>query len=165
MASIDGGRLSIDRRREDGGALVAEALEQHEPSARAKGVRLERGPGAAPALWCDRDRLLQVLGNLLANAVTSSGEGDVVTVAIAVEGGEACFSVADTGPGIAAEDLPRVFDPYWSSRPASKKGTGLGLYITRGIVEAHGGRLWVESRPGEGARFSFTVPLASGEAR
>ncbi|HLM45687.1 MAG TPA: HAMP domain-containing sensor histidine kinase, partial [Myxococcaceae bacterium] len=68
----------------------------------------------------------------------------------------------DSGPGIPRDRLPHVFDPYWQAKETARQGTGLGLYIARGIVEAHGGRLWVESEPGQGSTFFFTLPVASG---
>ena len=70
----------------------------------------------------------------------------------------ALFSVADTGPGISGTELPRIFERYWQARDTAQKGTGLGLSIAKGIVEAHGGRIWVESKPGQGSTFFFTLP-------
>jgi signal transduction histidine kinase len=109
---------------------------------------------------CDRDRVLQVLGNLIGNAIKICQPGDSIAVTCVPAGGEALFAVSDTGPGIPEAELPHLFEPYWSAERHAKKGTGLGLYISKGIIEAHGGRLWVESKQGEGATFYFTLPVA-----
>lgn len=166
MASIQAGRLAVERRPEAADPLVNEALDTHEPAAREKGVEIIRACEVqGERLLCDRDRVLQVFGNLLGNAIKFCGSGDVITVTGEVVGREARFAVSDTGPGIPEEELPHIFRPYWSAERHAKKGTGLGLYISKGIVEAHGGRLWAESKPGEGATFYFTLPLASSEDR
>jgi PAS domain S-box-containing protein len=161
MASIQVGRLALERRPEDAGELLHEAMEVHVPSAREKGMNLQRQCDLGDVkLECDRDRVLQVLGNLIGNAIKICQPGDSITVTCGPAGGEALFAVSDTGPGIPEAELPHLFEPYWSAERHAKKGTGLGLYISKGIVEAHGGRLWVESTQGEGATFYFTLPVA-----
>lgn len=109
---------------------------------------------------CDRDRILQVFGNLIGNAIKFCPPDGEIGVSGRLDGDCIRFTVEDNGPGIAAAVLPRLFEPYWSGAETSRKGTGLGLYIVRGIVESHGGRVWVDSAPGAGARFSFTLPRA-----
>ncbi len=104
-----------------------------------------------------------MLGNLIGNAIKLCQPGDSITVTCVPAGAEALFAVADTGPGIAEPDVPHLFEPYWSAKRHAKKGTGLGLYISKGIVEAHGGRLWAESSLGEGATFYFTLPTTTDE--
>ncbi len=161
MASIQAGRLSIEKRAEDIEALLREVLELHEPLARDKGVGLASTCAAdVGRLCCDRERISQVFGNLVGNAIKFCGAGDTVAVRCERDGGFARFAVSDTGPGIASEQLGHIFDRYWSAKEHAKKGTGLGLFISKGIVEAHGGRIWVDSAPGRGATFYFTVPLA-----
>jgi PAS domain S-box-containing protein len=161
MASLQAGRLPLERRAEDPIALADEVFEIHEPLALEKGLKLTRELDFHGAqLLCDRDRVLQVFGNLVGNAIKLCRSGDTVTIRGEVIGGEARFSIRDTGAGIPAADLPHIFEPYWSAERHAKKGTGLGLYISKGIVETHGGRLWVESRFGEGATFYFSLPLA-----
>jgi signal transduction histidine kinase len=114
-----------------------------------------------PAIWADRDRLLQAFENLMGNAIKFSARGGHVTVGARSREREVLFSLQDTGPGIAAEDLPHVFDRFWQTQKAGRRrGAGLGLPIVKGIVEAHGGHIWVESRVGEGSTFYFTVPVA-----
>ena len=161
MASIQAGRLSVERKPEEAAALVAEAVEVHEPAAKEKGVAILRECTLETEhVLCDRDRVFQVFGNLLGNAVKFCSPGDVITVRSEVVAGAARFTISDTGPGIQESALAHVFEPYWSAEEHRKKGTGLGLYICKGIVEAHGGRLWVESKLGHGANFTFTLPLA-----
>jgi signal transduction histidine kinase len=109
----------------------------------------------------DERRILQVFSNLLANAMRHTSPQGRVTLAAQAEKDAVIFTVEDTGTGIPAEHLPRIFDRFWHYRQGTAgKGTGLGLAIARGIVEAHGGRIWVESPPGQGATFRFTVPLS-----
>src|SRR5690606_8191508 len=114
------------------------------------------------ALWCDRDRdrVEQVFANLLGNAKKYGRPGDAIFVRGARAGGAVRVSVADTGPGLAPRERAYRFARCWAAkRHGVKQGTGLGLYICKGIVEAHGGELWVESKAGEGATFTFTIPL------
>jgi signal transduction histidine kinase len=118
-----------------------------------------RVPPDLPIVRADPDRLLQALANLVANALKFAGTGGRVTLSAEHGPAGVRLSVQDTGPGIAADDLPHVFDRYWQKRRAGgKRGTGLGLAIVRGIVEAHGGTINVESTPGAGSEFSFTIP-------
>ena len=161
MASIQAGRLSIEKRSEEIRAIASEALDSHGPMAKEGGLNLrhELLESGFPVM-CDRERILQVLGNLLGNAIKFSGVGDSITLRIEPKEHEVVISVADTGPGIPEDELPHIFEPYWTTRRQGKKGTGLGLYITKGIVEAHGGRIWVESKLGVGTTFSFTLPRA-----
>jgi PAS domain S-box-containing protein len=111
-----------------------------------------------PAIWADQARLLQVLENLIGNAIKFTPEGGCITVTATRGCGEVQFSVADTGPGIPENCLPQVFDRFWQAERASRRGAGLGLPICKGIIEAHGGRIWAESTLGVGTKFFFTVP-------
>lgn len=160
LARLESGRLGLALQPLDLLAVTREAVAMVQPLALQKSQTLQVGPAAAvPAVWADRDRLLQVFSNVLGNAVAYSPEGGTITVALSGTAQEVTVAVADTGPGIRADQLPHVFDRYWrgSSGPS---GTGLGLSIAKGIVEAHGGRIWAESRPGGGSTFRFTVPVA-----
>jgi PAS domain S-box-containing protein len=164
MASIQAGRLSLERRPENADQILAEVMEAHEPGARERGLQLVRQCDIGDArLDCDRDRVLQVIGNLVGNAIKLCQAGDSIAMTCVAAGREVLFAVADTGPGIPEAELPHLFEPYWSAERHAKKGTGLGLYISKGIVEAHGGRLWAESRQGEGATFYFTLPTAPAQ--
>ncbi len=161
MASIQAGRLAIDRKPEDAGAIVREAFETHEPMAREKGLSLVRADELGDArVHGDRDRILQVFGNLLGNALKFCNPGDTITIRGRRRGRELELAVADTGPDISDAELPHLFEPYWSAKKYAKQGTGLGLYISKGIVEAHGGRIWIVREPGAGKAFYFTLPLA-----
>jgi signal transduction histidine kinase len=163
-ANIHRGHLSIQRQLTRLSGIISDAVEGHQPAAAAKDIQLTvRADIGEVECSCDRDRILQVLSNLIGNAVKFCRRGDSIQVRAAVADGGAHIEVADTGPGIAAGDLPRIFDPYWSSHrgvyDAAERSTGLGLFISKGIVEAHGGRLSAESEPGRGSTFRLTLPL------
>jgi signal transduction histidine kinase len=113
-----------------------------------------------PKVSADRDRIFQVLQNLVGNAIKFTPEGGRITLRVEPRDEDVVFSVSDTGPGIAEEDLEHIFDPYWRPKMQAKAGAGLGLSISRGIVEAHGGRIWAESEVGKGSTFHFTIPVA-----
>src|SRR6185437_12191460 len=108
---------------------------------------------------CDRERIAQVLGNLLGNAKKYCAPGDVIMVSARRAGADVAIVVEDSGPGIAPGDLPHVFELFWSSTDHPQHGAGLGLYISKGLIEAHGGRITAESAPGRGARFTVTLPI------
>jgi signal transduction histidine kinase len=145
-------------------ALLMEASELLDPQARAKNIQLTwDADGADEELSADRDRLLQVFSNLVGNSLKFTPEGGRIDVRVKTGGRrQVIFEVQDTGPGIAAEDLPRLFEPFWQGHDGASLGTGLGLSIVRGIVEAHGGEVHVESNPGEGSSFTFTIPTGRG---
>jgi signal transduction histidine kinase len=140
--------------------VIAQAIELLAPVAEEKHVTLDIAERARDsALRCDRDRILQVLSNLLGNAVKFTPEGGQVHVETTCFDEEVEVCVRDSGPGIAPEQLPYIFDKYWQgNREAGRKGFGLGLSIAQEIVVVHGGRMWVESRLGEGSRFFFSIP-------
>ncbi|HEX2201986.1 MAG TPA: GAF domain-containing sensor histidine kinase [Longimicrobium sp.] len=164
VARLENGRLSLDRAPVDARALVATAARMLAPIAQARGVALEVGGGGGPLpVLADADRVVQVLSNLIGNAVKFTSAGGVVRVGLEEDGGEPRFVVADDGAGIAEEHLPHVFDRFWQVGRADRRGVGLGLPIARGIVEAHGGRIWIESRPGAGTVVRFTIPSVDGK--
>jgi signal transduction histidine kinase len=115
-------------------------------------------PASAPRVLADPDRLDRILVNLVGNALKYSQ--DRVIVSADGDGGEVRISVCDRGPGISPEDLPRIFERYYRGQRHEGEGLGLGLFIVRTLVEAHGGRIWADSRPGEGSTFTFTLPVA-----
>jgi signal transduction histidine kinase len=110
-------------------------------------------------------RVQQVLGNLIGNALKFTPTDGRITLEAHAEKERATIRVSDTGPGIPAEQLPRLFETFWQERRSDRRGIGLGLGIAKGIVEAHGGAIQVESTPGQGSTFSFTLPLASARSR
>ncbi|QSQ23075.1 HAMP domain-containing histidine kinase [Pyxidicoccus parkwayensis] len=162
-ARLDAGQpLAVEPRPEPVGEVIGEALALIEPQATRGELRLVQHLTPGLVALCDRERILQVLANLLGNAVKFTPAGGTVTVEARTEDGEARVVVRDTGPGIPEDEQPRLFERHWQSRGTARQGSGLGLYIARGLVEAHGGRLWVESRTGAGSTFSFTLPLPPG---
>jgi PAS domain S-box-containing protein len=161
VARMEAGQLTIERSRLSAGGLIVEAVDMHRALASASSVELqvEVGPDV-PEVWGDWDRLLQVFENLVGNAIKFTSTGGHITAGAAPRDHEVVFWVADTGVGIASENLPRIFDRFWQASKAGRGGAGLGLSITKAIVEAHGGRIWVESRAGSGSTFFFTIPRA-----
>ena len=138
----------------------------HEPLAQQKGIRLQaRCEIPTEVVLCDRERILQVFSNLLGNAIKFCRHGDQIQVTMRRVGDRVQASVADSGPGIASDDLPLVFDAYWSGAKNNRNGTGLGLYITKRIVEAHGSKIWIDSAIGRGTTVHFELPLITGVAR
>jgi PAS domain S-box-containing protein len=161
---IETGRLAIECRPEDVRTLIDDALEVITSQAAEHGVHVAASVGSSARVMADRERVLQVLGNLAGNAIKFTPRGGTVTVGVTTAaGGVESLFVADTGPGIAPEQLPRLFDRYWQANAHDRRGVGLGLAIARGIVEAHGGAITVESTVGVGTRFSFTLPSAPVE--
>lgn len=160
VASIEAGRLSLERQRDSVASLVSQAKRMFEMEAAERHVDLIAAVAPEnPAVVVDGSRIVQVLGNLLRNALKFTPDGGRITVSAQPRAGNVVFSVADTGPGIPVADQARVFDRFWQSRrTANKRGTGLGLWIAKGIVDAHGGRMWLESTRGQGATFFFSIP-------
>ncbi len=158
-ASLDSGRPSLQLVEYDAGAIAREAAEIFAPAAEAKGLAFEISlPDGPIPVRCDRGRVAQILANLLSNAVKFTASGSV-TLSVRREASECLFEVRDTGPGIDPGQAGSVFDRFWRGRPSQTPGAGLGLYIAKGLVEAHGGRIWVESRMGRGSAFFFALPL------
>ncbi len=159
VASIESGKLATTLERGDAVALVVETVDMFQPAASEKGIsiELEVAERSLPADF-DQERVLQVLSNLVSNAIKFTAPGGRIVVRGERAGGELRLSVSDTGPGIPHDLLELVFERFWQAGGRDRRGLGLGLYICKSIVEAHGGRIWVESRPGEGSAFSFTIP-------
>lgn len=162
VARIEAGRLLLDRALYSPQKLMDEVLELMTPNAENASIPLI-GPAqvALPEVMMDRDRMLQVFSNLIGNALKFTAAGGRVELGMRHRGDEVEFSVSDTGPGIPQEQLSHLFDRFWQASATDRRGAGLGLAIVKGIVEAHGGRLWVESTVGVGTTFHFTVPLSA----
>ena len=142
-------------------ALISGAIEPLRLQVESRGIRLEvDAPPDLPAIAVDRSQIERVITNLVTNAMRATAAGGAITVAAAQRGGEIAISVADTGTGIPRESLSRIFEPFVQVPHATGGGAGLGLTISRRIVEAHGGQLTVQSSPGQGSIFTFTVRLA-----
>ena len=162
VARMEKGAFSIDPSPVDMDSLLREAHEAARPVAESKRLDLRRrGASALPPVHGDRDRILQVLSNLVDNAVKFTPAGGEIVLAAAPADGEVSVAVEDTGHGIAPEDQEHLFDRFWQANRASETGAGLGLAIVKGIVDAHGGRVWVESTPGQGSIVRFTIPVSS----
>ena len=158
VSVIQVGRLAIDARPLDLGPMIEEAVEACAPEAAERGLALTVEVEAGlPLVRADRDRLFQALANLIGNALKVTTGGGIVIGARSLDERDVVLWVRDTGPGIPEEQQGRLFEPYWRGQ-STYKGAGLGLAITRGVVEAHGGRIWLESTPGAGTTFYFTVP-------
>ena len=160
VASLDAGRLTVDVGAHDVGRLFDDALAALEPQAAAKALALRfQPPGGAVVARCDADRVLQVLSNLVGNSIKFTPAGGSITVSARAAAGQVLFTVSDTGPGIAPALRPRIFERFWQAEETARKGQGLGLYIAKGLVEAQGGTISVDSADTGGTTFSFTLPI------
>jgi signal transduction histidine kinase len=164
LEGIGTGRLSVVRRVHGVSELLLDASALVEPLAAAKPVelRVDTGKAAEACVLCDADRILQVLSNLLGNAIRFSPDGAQVVLSAARDGEQIRFSVSDSGPGIEPAQMQRLFDPFWPAKE-SRLRMGIGLSIARGLVEAQDGRIWAESEVGKGSTFFFTLPAVSPE--
>lgn len=163
VSQMEAGQIRLDRSKVTIDKLIHEAVESHRAPLAERAIPLEIDTASdLPEVWADGGRVIQVLDNLISNASKLTIRGRIA-VGARLEKGEIRVWVSDTGPGIAPEDSARVFDRFWQAGTSKRGGgAGLGLAIVKGIVEAHGGRAWVESRLGEGATFFFTLPVATG---
>ena len=165
VTRIDAKRLAVDPLSVDAKSLIEEALLDSAPLARDRAIDLTHGwQGAPVSVMADRGRIFQVFSNLVGNALKFTPEGGRIDVLGRVVAGEMVITIADTGAGIPADSLPHLFDRFWQARQSRRAGAGLGLFIAKGIIEAHGGRIWVESTVGKGTTFSFTLPRSSATA-
>jgi len=164
VTRIKTGHLGVHPLVQGSADLVDEAVRMLRPLADARSVQVEsRVPRSLPPVLADRQRVLQVLSNLVGNAIGHAPRGSTVFLDAVAAEGEVRFSVTDTGPGIAKEHLPHIFNPFWRARE-EEGGLGLGLAIARGIVEAHGGKVWAGSAQGGGTVFHFSLPTCGPAA-
>ena len=165
VSSIEAGRLRFEFSDHDPAALLAEATNLLAPLAAQKSISVEtRVAAGVGVVRCDRDRIQQVLSNLIGNAIKFTPESGKLVLSASSAEGQVTFFVTDNGPGIPEEIIPRIFDRHWTGRGRAGADTGLGLYIAKGIVEAHDGKIAVAGIPAGGTQFSFTLPCA-GPAR
>ncbi|MEK7390492.1 MAG: HAMP domain-containing sensor histidine kinase [Elusimicrobiota bacterium] len=161
---LEAGGFTVETQVVEGSALLQNALESAELEASSRGIHLAwRSPIGDPLhVKADPRRVLQIFANLLSNALKFTPAGGSVDVVAHRDGPFVRFSVVDTGPGIPAEDLPLLFDRFFQTpdNPKKRQGLGLGLAICKDLLAAQGGRIWVESLPGEGSTFHFTLPAA-----
>lgn len=162
VSRLESGKMSVNPRVVAIEELVGQTCAMLEPAAQASGVTMTvRLADTLPEVDVDPERTIQVLPNLIGNAVKYSKEAGEVIVTASPEEDVVRVSIGDRGVGIPVEELPRVFDRFWQSKRTNRSGAGLGLTIARGIVRAHGGRIWIESSPGEGTTVHFTLPRAT----
>ncbi len=160
---MESGRLTIDARPEPASALINDTIDMLRPLAAGNTIRLETSiDESLPPVLADTARIQQVLSNLVGNAVKFTPRNGRITVCAERIDGEVRFGVIDTGPGIPPEQVPHIFGRFWQAKTSDRRGIGLGLAIAKGIVEAHNGRIWVESHVGLGSTFYFTLPSAAG---
>jgi signal transduction histidine kinase len=159
VARFEGGEFRVSREERNLVGVVKEAVDTFAPVAASRDLRLELElPSDSMQAWFDHDRVLQVLSNLLRNAIHFTPAGGSIAITAISEDHGSRVSVRDTGVGIPVPLQSRIFDRFQQLRSADRRGLGLGLYISKRIIDAHGGRIWVESSPGEGSTFSFTLP-------
>lgn len=166
VTRLEAGAMALHSARFPLAELLDDVVSAHRRQAEDRGVELrvlpapEGGEG-----WGDRDRVYQALANLVENGLKFTPEGGVVEVGVRYDGPhtDTVLRVSDSGPGIPAHDLDRMFDRFWQASRKDSRGAGLGLSIVRGIAEAHRGRVWVESEEGKGASFFFRLPAAPPE--
>ncbi len=163
VSAIDAGGLTIAQSRVSAAHVAIEAVDAQRRlrSAESLELRLELADNL-PEISADRDRLLQVFENLIGNAIKFTPPGGSITVGAVPRDAHVQFCVKDSGSGIALEDRAHLFDRFWQRHPTRHGGAGLGLPIVKGIVEAHGGDVWIDSAPGRGTKVFFTIPAAHG---
>ena len=159
VVSIEAGRLALIPREQNATDLVRETVDAFNALAAAKhiSIRTEVRAGSLLAKY-DSERILQVLANLLGNAIKFTPNGGRIDIIVEPANPHVRFGVIDTGPGISEQDAGAIFERFWRVANPQRSGLGLGLYISKCIVEAHGGEIWVESRPNQGSAFYFTLP-------
>jgi signal transduction histidine kinase len=161
VSRLEAGGLRLERSAVAVGDLLAELVDEFAEQAEAAAVTLRASPAEGlPPVNADRARLRQVLSNLLDNALRLTPAGGTVTLSAARSHEYVEFRVQDTGPGIPSEHLPHLFDRFWQGSREHRGSSGLGLAIVKGIVDAHGGRVFVESTVGEGTTFRLWIPAA-----
>jgi signal transduction histidine kinase len=161
VTRIEAGHLTIEPSRVSTRQIILDSVEAHRAQVASASLEIEVQLASGVAdVHAEPDRLIQVLENLIGNAVKFSRRAGRITVGARTSDKEVLFWVRDAGIGIAADQLPHIFDRFWQAQTKRQRGVGLGLSIVKGIVDAHGGRVWAESTLGQGTTFFFTIPAA-----
>lgn len=164
QSSLDTGHLNLQLEESDLTQTLSDLAAQIEPLASHKSIRFESFFGSLPKPVCDTARVQQIVMNLLSNAIKFTPEGGTIAFRACASAGEILISVKDSGPGIPAEKIPRLFERYWQDSSTAAKGHGLGLSIASGLAEAHGGKITVKSEVGRGTEFALHLPLTQESA-
>ena len=159
---LQAGKFSLDLEDLPLVSIFRQASESFRPAVEKRDIRFDIvPPGDGIVVRADPLRVSQLVGNVVGNAIKFTPENGRVTLRAAPDGDHVLIQVADTGPGIQPSDIPHLFDNFWQARNNDHRGVGLGLAIAKGVVEAHGGKIWCESTVGAGSTFSFTLPMAN----
>ncbi|HMI46273.1 MAG TPA: ATP-binding protein [Gemmatimonadaceae bacterium] len=159
---LQAGKFSLDLEDVPVAAIFRQTEESYRPAAEKRGVHFEEMLPGDSVVRADPLRVSQLVGNVVGNAIKFTPAKGSVKLEATPDGDKIVFRVTDTGPGIPADDMPHLFDNFWQARTNDHRGVGLGLAIAKGVVEAHGGTIWCESKVGQGSTFFFTLPLANG---
>lgn len=161
FGKIQSGTLKVERASVPVLVIVASALEPMAIRAKEKKQQLNvEIQEDTPNIFCDQGRIIQILWNLIGNAIKFTPNEGAININAFTDSKTVHFIVTDSGPGLEEEELKKVFDSFWQSGKSSKLSAGLGLAISKGLVDAHGGKIWVESEKGQGCKFHFTIPIA-----
>jgi len=163
MSKLESGKMVLSRKTASIEKIITDVVQSFQSWAGTKSITIvDKVQKGLPQVSIDSDRIIQVFNNLMGNAIKFTPNGGVITLSGKQEGGNLYLSVADSGPGIAKDDLKKIFDKFYQTgqrAPTDIAGTGLGLSIAKEIIDLHGGTIWVESQEGKGTKFIFTLPL------
>ncbi len=160
LASLDAGTLAVQPADHDAHEIVLDCVGDMGGTAARHGLTLVHGRDAGPMLRCDRDRVLQILSNLVGNAIKFSEAGGRIVLDVRRDGRYARFSVLDSGRGMTSEEVAHIFERHWQRDGADRRGIGLGMSIVHALVDAHGGTVDIDSEPGVGTCVRIGLPLA-----
>jgi signal transduction histidine kinase len=161
---LQAGRLSLDVEDVSVDDIIRQAEQTFRPVAERRRVRFETAAQDGVTVRADPTRVSQIVGNLLGNAIKFTPEQGCVKLLATPHDTEVLFQVTDDGPGIPADNISHIFDSFWQARKSDKRGVGLGLAIAKTLVEAQGGKIWVESKVDHGSTFSFSLPAVGAPA-
>ena len=162
MSQLESGKMSLIKTDVEIGPLIDELVVLLSAYAEERSIKIEfEAPEEGLSIYCDRDRVFQVIHNLLGNAIKFSDFGGTVSIRLKGANERLRFQFRNTGTGTLPDELPLIFNRFWRSKKTALAGSGLGLYISYGIIEAHGGRMWAESKVGESTTFYFELPAGN----